>query len=423
MRSTFSMSRTLRTTSSLAPASRTGPTPSVLVGLTVLLLMAPSVFAASAVELGQGISLSDEDLGLYGVAVDADGETAIVFGAQSYLRALDAADPSQQVELIWPGSNQLLDADFHPQGQTAFIVGEGGLVLRYAKQDQSIEKAAAEASLMFADLTAVAWNTGGSWAYVGSSSGEIWRLRADADGGAEVHSLAGLGESPIMAIDCHPAIMMCVVAAAIEGIGVIDRDHTFTWVGGTGYPWTGIECPTAETRYCVAVADDRIVAMIELDPNDLSKAIPVINQFPDIDAYFVGIEAQAGDRTIIVTTPAGLIEHDISRNASYPWLEQGDVNDLNVSGDRIVGTWGVGEDSGWLVTSRGWIVPYAPPAEGDRGILDLWIILGIPAATGLVLLTIVYSISPRFRNWSTERFGNEEAKRELAQEKRRKRRR
>ena len=38
MRSTSSMSRTLRTTSSLAPASRTGPTPSVLVGLTVLLL-------------------------------------------------------------------------------------------------------------------------------------------------------------------------------------------------------------------------------------------------------------------------------------------------------------------------------------------------------------------------------------------------
>ncbi len=75
------MSRTLRTTSSLAPASRTGPTPSVLVGLTVLLLMAPSVFAASAVELGQGISLSDEDLGLNGVAVDADGEPAIVFGA------------------------------------------------------------------------------------------------------------------------------------------------------------------------------------------------------------------------------------------------------------------------------------------------------------------------------------------------------
>ena len=163
--------------------------------------------------------------------------------------------------------------------------------------------------------------------------------------------------------------------------------------------------------------------MIELDPNDLSKAIPVISQFPDINAYFVGIEAQDGDRSIIVTTPAGLIEHDISRNASYPWLEQGDVNDLNVSGDRIVGTWGVGEDTGWLVTSRGWIVPYAPPAEENRGILDLWIMLGIPAATGLVLLTIVYSISPRFQNWSTERFGSEEAKRELAQEKRRKRRR
>ena len=141
--------------------------------LLVVLLAAPSIFAASAVELGAGISLSDEDLGLNGVVIDGDGETALVFGADGYVRALDAQDPTQQIDLVWPGNEELLYADFHPGDQTALIVGTDGLVLRYAKQDQSLERAAAAVNLEYADMTTVAWNTGGSWAYVGTAEGQL----------------------------------------------------------------------------------------------------------------------------------------------------------------------------------------------------------------------------------------------------------
>ncbi len=397
--------------------------PGLFAVLVVLLLAGPSVLATSAVELGEGISLSDEDLGLNGVATDVDGETAIVYGADAYVRAMDAADPTQQIDLVWPGSQELLDADFHPGGQTAFVVGEGGLVLRYAKQDQSLERAAAESSLNFSDIVSVAWNTGGSWAYVGSAEGQIWRLRAAEDGGAEVHSLAGGGTSPIMAMDCHPTIMMCVIAAAVEGIGIIERDHTFTWVGGTGYPWTGIDCPSGESNYCVAVADNQVVATIELNPNDLSASIPSVNRLPDVNAYFVGIEAQHGDRTLIAATPASLIEHDISLNASFPWLDYSDIDDLNLSSDRIVGTWSTGQNSGWIVTARGYLVPFTAPEAGAASLLTVWIALAIPAATGLVVLSLVYASSPKLRDWTTERIGSDEAKKELAAQKRKQRRR
>jgi hypothetical protein len=374
----------------------------------------PNALADSAVELGDGFSLSDSDLGLDGVAVDDDGETAIVYGANSYLRVLDANDPTEQIDLVWPGAQQLLDADFHPSGQTAFIVGEDGLVLRYAKQDHSVEKAAAESLLMFSDLTAVSWNTGGSWAYVGSVNGEIWRLRADSEGGAEIHELVGIGQGPIAAIDCHPTIMMCVVAASIEGIGIIDRDHAFTWVGGNSYPWTGVECPTGDSEYCVAVADNKAIALIELDPNDLSKSIPQVSTLPDINAYFIGINHQESDRTIIATTPANLIEHDISKNASYPWLEYTDINDINLTNGRIVGTWATGDDSGWIVTNRGYIVSYAPPTKGSASILNLWVVIAIPIATGLVVLSLVYASSPKLQYW----WEVDEAKKNLVAEKR-----
>ena len=76
------------------------------------------------------------------------------------------------------GANRFLggfDADFHPGGQTALIVGERGVVLRYAKQDQSLERAASDFDLDYSKMISVAWNTAGSWAYVGTDDGQLMR--------------------------------------------------------------------------------------------------------------------------------------------------------------------------------------------------------------------------------------------------------
>jgi hypothetical protein len=138
----------------------------------------------------ENLSISEEDLGLNGVTIDTDGTTALVYGLEGYVRVLDATDPSEQVEMVWNGVSELHDADFHPGGQTALIVGEHGVVLRYAKQDQSLERAASDVSLDYAKITAVAWNTAGSWAYLGTEEGQICRMRAAEDGGAEIHALS-----------------------------------------------------------------------------------------------------------------------------------------------------------------------------------------------------------------------------------------
>jgi len=389
----------------------------IFVSVMVMMLASHNVLAVSAVELGGDISLSDQDLGLNGVAVDSDVTTAVVYGEDGYVRVLDANEPAQQVEMTWGGSSELHDADFHPGGQTALIVGEHGVVLRYAKQDQSLERAASDVDLDYAKITSVAWNTAGSWAYVGTEEGQIWRMRVSEDGGAELHALSASGTSSIIAIDCHNTIMMCVVAASVEGIGIIERDHTFTWVGGTGYPWTGVECPSGETPYCVAVADNQIIAHIELNPEDISASIPSISKLQNLDVYFVGIEAQEGDRVLIATTPTSLIEHDISLNGSYPWLEHSDIENLNLSSDRIVGTWATGTDSGWIVTSRGYLCQYAPTSSGSGGLLNLWIVIAIPAATGLVVLSLVYSSSTKMQDWAIERIGNEDERKDLARRK------
>ncbi|MEL0268245.1 MAG: hypothetical protein VXA14_03975 [Euryarchaeota archaeon] len=387
----------------------------LLVSLIVMMLASQNALATSAVVIKENLSISEEDLGLNGVAIDTDGTTALIYGLEGYVRVLDATDPSEQVEMVWSGVSELHDADFHPGGQTALIVGEHGVVLRYAKQDQSLERAASDVSLDYAKITAVAWNTAGSWAYLGTEEGQIWRMRAAEDGGAEIHALSASGTSEITAIDCHDTIMMCVVSATVEGIGIIERDHTFTWVGGSGYPWTGVECPSGETAYCIAIAENQIIAHIELNPEDISASIPSISRLQNLELYFVGIEAQEGDRALIATTPTSLVEHDISLNGSYPWLEHSDIDNLNLSSDRIVGTWATGVDSGWIVTSRGYLFQYAPNASDQAGLLDMWIVIAIPAATGLVVLCLVYLVSPpRVKDQIIERIGNQDERNDLA---------
>ena len=374
-----------------------------------------NALATSAVVIKENLSISEEDLGLNGVAIDNDGTTALVYGLDGYVRVLDATDPSEQVEMVWNGVSELHDADFHPGGQTALIVGDHGVVLRYAKQDQSLERAASDVSLDYTKITAVAWNTAGSWAYLGTEEGQIWRMRAAEDGGAEIHALSASGTSEITAIDCHDTIMMCVVSATVEGIGIIERDHTFTWVGGSGYPWTGVECPSGENAYCISIAENQIIAHIELNPEDISASIPSISRLQNLELYFVGIEAQEGDRALIATTPTSLVEHDISLNGSYPWLEHSDIDNINLSSDRIVGTWATGVDSGWIVTSRGYLFQYAPTVSDQAGLLDMWIVIAIPAATGLVVLCLVYLVSPpRVKDRIIERIGNQDERNDLA---------
>ena len=178
-------------------------------------MLAPIVSAGSAVGLYEKISLAEQDLGLNGAAVDPLGEWAVVFGADSYLELVKTSDPDDRVELIWNGGEDLTYGDFHPGGQTALIVGSDGQVLRYAREDHSITDAGGDLEFNQIRLTAVAWNSGGSWAYVGGSDGWLWRMRAAADGGAEVHLIQGRGESDITGIDCHPSVMACVVTSLV----------------------------------------------------------------------------------------------------------------------------------------------------------------------------------------------------------------
>ncbi|SVC71484.1 uncharacterized protein METZ01_LOCUS324338, partial [marine metagenome] len=80
-------------------------------------------------------------------------------------------------------------------------------------------------------------------------------------------------------------------------------------------------------------------------------------------------------------------------------------------------------DSGWILTDRGTLVQYHPPLSNSvGGILGAWILIAIPLATLLVLLSFAFGLFPSLRQWFTLRFGTAEEKREARRAARRKKR-
>ena len=397
----------------------------ILALLSATLFSTTPVNAESAVVLDEMDSLSSTDLGLNGATMDPAGSWVLAYGEESIMKMINAADPSIQVPMPVTGESALNDADYHPGGLTALIVGEDGVALRYAADDHSVTDAGGHEEFDDSSLTAVAWNQGGSWAYVGSDDGTIWRMRASTDGGAEVHVLEGLGTgSEITEIECHGEILLCVVGTTYDGIAIIDRDHAVHWIGGGIYPWNGMVCPIT-TDVCVFTSGDAI-GMVDLDATNPSSSKVSISEISGVGGVFTGIESQDGDRSMILLTPFSLIEHDAGLNASFPWLENSDVVefDSTVSGERVVATWATDRDSGWILTDRGTILSFHPPS-GDSwvdGLMGLVIMIVFPLVIFGVVLSILMSMSPELSHWVTMKIGSEEEKEFSKRDSRRRRR-
>ena len=397
-----------------------------LVVSVIVLFLFPTVSADSAIELGEVVRLGEVDLGLEGATISPDGEIVIAHGADSSIFLIEATRPQAHSRLPWDGSEALLDADFHPGGQTAFIVGEGGIVLRFTRADSAVGSAGGELYFGQTELRAVSWNADGSWAYIGGEMGWIWRVRGLEGGGMEVHPIEGRGTSDVNGIACLSSINMCIVSTSVDGIGVIDADHELHWIGGTGYPWIDATCPSKGEDACVAISNDRNIAIVDIDVGDTSASDVSIVQLQDVDGQFNGIAGQSDGKSIVFVVPYSMIEHDLVMRLSFPWLENADAvsYDPAIAGERLVATWATSEYTGWALTSPGTIVAFSPvPDDRTGGILGIWMgVVIVGGAIGMIL-SLIISSSPRLSRWLTMRVGSEEERKEARREQRRKDRR
>lgn len=391
----------------------------------LVLLSSPLVVAQSQVEMESVVVLDEVDLGLEGASVSPDGKTILAYGAESAVFVIESEAPGNNSKSDFIGDENLLDASFHPSGNTALLVGEMGLVLRFISVNSTIEIAGGASNFGSTELKAVSWNGDGSWAYIGGEDGWIWRFRALNGGGLEAIPLENRGESDVNSISCLRGYNICIVSSSVDGIGVINQEHELFWIGGYGNPWIDVTCPSSTSMECVAISSDLTIARIRMNMEDPSKTTIYDNeivQLKGFDGIMTGINVQKDGSSLISLAPFGLIEHDLEESKSFHWLDNTDAVDFDasISGERIVSTWGTGPFEGWVLTGSGTVVSFTMSTTDEGGaMLEIWIGIIILGGASLMIVSLLTSSSPRLSRWVTKKIGSEEERKSVIREERR----
>ena len=132
--------------------------PSMVISIVVIVVTSTLVSALSAVKIDEGFSLKGEDVGLEGSSISPDGGIVVLHGSESAIFVVDTMAPENFLEVYWSGNETLLDSAFHPGGESALIVGEGGTILRLRVDSMFVEDAGGEAFFGETELRAVSWN-------------------------------------------------------------------------------------------------------------------------------------------------------------------------------------------------------------------------------------------------------------------------
>jgi len=395
-----------------------------IMGIFVL-LSSPLAVAQSSVTMESIVILDELDLGVVGAEASPDGNSILAYGAESSIFVIESDTPENNSKVDFSGGEMLLDASFHPSGNTALLVGGGGQLLRFISANSTIENAGGASNFGDTELKAVSWNGDGSWAYIGGEGGWIWKFRGLDGGGVEAIPLENRGESDVNAISCLRGYNICIVSSSVDGIGIINQEHELFWIGGYGNPWIDVTCPSSTSMECVVISSDLTIARIRMNTEDPSKTTIYDNdivQLQGFDGIMTGVDIQKDGVSLISLAPFGLIEHDLEESRSFHWLDNTDAVDFDasISGERIVSTWGTGPYDGWILTDSGTIVSFTMSSTEEGGtILEIWIGVIILGGTALMIVSLLTSSSPRLSRWLTKRIGSEEERKSVIREERR----
>ncbi len=355
----------------------------------ILLFFLPVISADSIVQLGRVIDLDDSDLGLYGSTIDGLDEV-LAFGSESTIIIIDAVNPGNNFNVSTESKLNLTDADYHPSGNSAIIVGEKGIVLRYSKNNQDIEQVGNFLQFEKNRLETISWNYDGSWAYIGSEEGNIWRFRGNLGNTSEVILMTESSLSKITGIDCHRKVNICVIATLSNGIGIIDATHKISWIGGFNYPWIDVICPLGDA--CLAISSQNNLGSINLNLELPQESDISVTYLGEIEGKMKNTNYQNRDSNIISLIPFSLIEYNSTTGEAFSWLDNLDVREFNaeISDEIIVSTWGVDEHSGWILTSSGKIINYdLIESNKNNEIIDGFIMILIMSISGAIIYSII----------------------------------
>lgn len=375
-----------------------------------MLLPLASADLVSRVELSDAGSLAEDDLGIKVGAVSPSGEDILIAGMNGYahlLSAKEADNRDMDIELVTGKNATIHDIAWHPRGNTALLVGEEGLAMRYDSYDHSVTNVNGSFSVLGKSLTTVIWRPGGDFAYVGAADGSVWKF-AEHTG---FERLENLGTSEVNDIACHRNYNVCFLATMDEGIAVVDEGHAVSWVGQTAAEtWVGIDCADPALNECVGFASGLQSKVIRINTIDASKSSAQSAMRFDLPSGEQTAVTRGHDGTTLVhLAPLGLLRHTPLSGEAFSVLIPEDAAswDAVVAGRSLSVVWETGLHTGFMITEFGNIISFSPAVEEvEMNIMDVLVLGAVAISVPGVILGLIYMNSPWLqRKYKQLRFG------------------
>jgi len=380
----------------------------------VLVLLAPMVVAdsnefVSRVSLRDVGVLAEGDLGIRSGAVSPDGKDVLVAGMDGFARLISAEqadDRNKDVELVTGRSSTVLDVAWHPRGNTALLVGEDGMAMRYERSTHGITNVNGSFTVLGHQLTKVVWRPSGDFAYVGAADGTVWKF-AEHTG---FEPLDNTGNSPVTDLACHrnPQYNICFIASMDDGIAIVDKDHVVTWLPKTAsHTWIGLDCADPTLNECFGFASGLKSGAIRINTIDARQSFAMsVSQFSLPSGEQIGIAKGHDSSTLVATAPLGMLRHEPLSNETFTVLMPEDAAEFDavVAGRTLAMVWENGFHRGFFITNYGNVIAFEPAVvEVDTNIMTVLILGAVAVSVPGVLLGLTYMNSPwlqkKYNQW------------------------
>lgn len=385
--------------------------PCIVVGVLLVLLMPfSSAELVSRVDLEDKGAFQDSDIGIKTGTVSPNGEHVLLGGLNGFARlisAQEAGERSEDIELITGRNSTVQDIAWHPRGNTALLVGDDGLAMRYDTYDHGITNVNGSFTVFGIDLTSVVWRPGGDFAYVAAADGTVWKF-AEHTGFEE---LENTGTSEITDLTCHRNYNVCFIASMSDGIAVIDEAHSIAWLGQTAaQTWIGIDCANPLLNECVGFASGLLSKAIRI--NTLEAKQTTVGQAYQValpSGEYIDVTTGYGSTTIVHLAPMGLVRNDPMVEEAFTILVPEDAAEWNeiIAGRSIAVVWENGQHEGFFITEFGNIIAFSPAVEEvEMGIMDVLVLGAVAISVPGVIIGLIYMNSPWMqRKYKELRFG------------------
>ena len=323
-------------------------------------------------------------------------------------------------------SHTMNAASWHPSGHSALIVGDQGVLLRYNTETGTLEHVeGANHSVLWADLSSVAWNQRGDIAWIGTKRGDVYRYTNDS----LTSVLSDLGG--VQDIACLSVFLRseCMFVTQNSGILLSDREGTISskeWFAiSESWNWLTGVCAT-DRPVCVIAGGDTKYATIVIDSADVNNSqasevanimgsgAPVIDLFLTQEKDVMGVTSDSR----IVWFHTSDSEYNDPGTDVYPFIEGSELSELNeIIDSQILTGWMNptvdGDFHGWMITKNGHIVVIDPSVSGGlvsatgSTIVFLLVIIAVPGT----ILGLLWMYLPGPRRWAAERRKRKRGKR------------